>query len=89
MWFVKFEKISRRSISSRLALLNLQNSSSCSNPANLRPHRLAAMPVVELPLNGSRTQSPGLVDARIILTSKRNGFCVGCLPQVLLKLALP
>ena len=51
-------------------------------PVQFQPHRLAAIPVVELPLNGSRIQSPGVVEARIIRTRRRKGFCVGCLPQV-------
>ena len=55
-----------KSSSSRLALLIWQNSSDCSMPANLRSQRLAAIPVVELPLNGSRIQSPLSVQERMI-----------------------
>lgn len=70
-----------KSSSSRLALLIWQNSSNCSMPANLRAQRLAAIPVVELPQNGSRIQSPLSVQERMIRVKTERGFCVGCLPH--------
>jgi hypothetical protein len=42
---------------------------------------VAAIPVVPLPLNGSKMISPGFVDARIIRFKRANGFCVGCFPN--------
>lgn len=70
-----------KSSSSRRALLIWQNSSDCSIPANLRSQRLAAIPVVELPLNGSRIQSPLSVQDSMIRVKTERGFCVGCLPH--------
>lgn len=48
---------------------------------NFLPSKLAAIPVVKLPAKGSRIVSPCRVLARIIRYRRRNGFCVGCLPQ--------
>ena len=56
---------------------------SLSIPTNDRSRRFAAMPVVELPVKGSRIRAPLLVLASIARTTNANGFCVGCLPQVL------
>lgn len=42
---------------------------------------LAAIPVVELPVNGSNIQAFSFVEAKIILAKSGSGFCVGCLPQ--------
>jgi len=47
----------------------------------LLPIIVAAIPVVPLPLNGSKMISPGFVDAKIILFNRANGFCVGCFPN--------
>jgi len=44
----------------------------------LLPIIVAAIPVVPLPLNGSKMISPGFVDTKIILFNRANGFCVGC-----------
>ena len=49
---------------------------------NFRPNFNAIIPVVELPVNGSRIKSPLLVEARIIRLNNSKGFCVGCLPKV-------
>ena len=70
------------SISSRRALLIAANSSSRSIPRKRRPSRLAAMPVVLLPANGSRIHAPALVDAKMIRLSTPNGFWVGCFVHV-------
>lgn len=59
-----------------------RNSFSWSIPTNERPIKFAAIPVVELPVNGSSTVAPSFVDARIALVTSAIGFCVGCLPQV-------
>lgn len=69
------------SISSLLALLIDRNSSSISNPRYFLSSKFAAIPVVALPLKGSRIYAPGLVLARINLAKIPNGFCVGCLPH--------
>lgn len=53
---------------------------SWSMPRKRRPSRLAAMPVVLLPANGSRIQAPGLVEARMMRARRASGFWVGCLP---------
>lgn len=67
--------IIRRSISlntsgscsaSRRRRLSSTNDSSCSKPINLRPNKLAAMPVVLLPAKGSSTMSSGSEAAVII-----------------------
>ena len=47
--------------------------SSWSNPKNRRFNKLAAIPVVLLPVNGSRIQSFSFVDASMILASKGSG----------------
>lgn len=72
------ENVFKLSISSRRALLILTNSSSCSIPRYLRPSKLAAMPVVLLPANGSSIHAPAFVDAIIMRESNPRGFCVGC-----------
>lgn len=69
------------SISIFLFLLIVKYSSSRSIPKNRRFDKLAATPVVELPVKRSKTQAPGLVEAKISLVSNESGFCVGCLPQ--------
>ena len=51
-----------------------------SIPINFRPVVIAAIPVVELPVNGSKTKAFGVVDAYIIRFKRFNGFWVGCLP---------
>ncbi len=50
-------------------------------PRNLLPSRFAAIPVVLLPVKGSRTQLPGLDEAIIIRANSASGFCVGCFPN--------
>ena len=55
-----------------------RNFFSLSIPTNDRPRRFAAMPVVELPVNGSSIRAPGLVLASIARAANANGFCVGC-----------
>ena len=52
--------------------------SSNSIPMNLRPNRLAAAPVVPLPIQQSSTRSPSLLDAFMRYSINLNGFCVGC-----------
>ena len=47
------------------------------------PSRRAAMPVVQLPANGSRIMPPGLVQANMERYRRCRGFCVGCLPRVI------
>ena len=42
-----------------------------------RPSRSAATPVVPLPAYGSRTRSPGRLEAATIRSSRRTGFWVG------------
>ena len=39
------------------------------------------MPVVLLPVNGSRIHAPGEVEAWMARATTLRGFCVGCLPQ--------
>ena len=77
-----FENVLPSSISSRRALLMAANSASRSIPSYRRPKRLAAMPVVLLPANGSSIHAPAFVDARIMRLSNPSGFCVGCFVQV-------
>lgn len=62
-------------------LLNSTNSDSFSMPRNRRPDKFAAIPVVELPANGSNIQSFVSVFARIMRVNRGTGFCVGCLPH--------
>ena len=70
------------SISIFLFFPSKRKSSSCSMPINFRPSKFAAIPVVELPANGSSMISPTFVEASIILYSNRKGFWVGCFPHV-------
>ena|SRR3989338_2877822 len=59
-----------------------KNPRSVSIPINfLLPSIAETIPVVELPVNGSRITESGLVEARIILFSSSTGFCVGCFPK--------
>ena len=53
---------------------------SSSIPVKDLPVRAHATPVVPLPMKGSSTESPGLVEARMHLSSSAIGFCVGCFP---------
>jgi hypothetical protein len=53
-------------------------SASRSTPMNRRPRRLATAPVVPVPKNGSRTTSPGRVEATSTRCSSASGFWVGC-----------
>ncbi len=62
-------------------MLICKYSSSKSIPKNLRSNRLAAMPVVLEPVNGSKIHALNLVEARIMRVKTASGFCVGCLPQ--------
>ena len=62
------------SISNFLRLLSSKNSCSLSIPTNFRPCKLAAIPVVELPVKGSNIQASGLVEAKISLVSTDKGF---------------
>ena len=77
-----FFAVSASLISCRRRIPKSKYSFSWSMPINFRPNRLAAIPVVQLPANGSRIISPGLVEAKIIRYNNFSGFCVGCLPQV-------
>ena len=52
--------------------------SSRSMPTKARPRRLAAAPVVPLPVKGSRTISPGRLEASNTRWSRASGFWVGC-----------
>ena len=51
-----------------------------SIPKNLLPFSFADIPVVELPVNGSKMKSPSFVEDSIIRFNNPKGFCVGCLP---------
>lgn len=46
--------------------------------------RIAATPVVELPVNGSMIKSPSFVLAKMILSNRANGFWIGCLLKIFL-----
>ena len=48
-----------------------------SIPIQRRPRFCAATTDVPQPQNGSRTRSPGLLDALMIRSSSATGFCVG------------
>jgi len=56
-------------------------SSSKSIPKNLLFNKLAAIPVVLAPVNGSKIHAPDSVEARIIRVKTESGFCVGYLPR--------
>ena len=59
-----------------------KNSWLVSIPINfLLPIISDAIPVVELPVNGSRITAPGFVEARITRFKSSIGFWVGCLPN--------
>jgi hypothetical protein len=62
------------SISIFRLLLICKNISSWSIPKNLLLAKLAAIPVVLLPVNGSKIQAFGWVDASIILVRTDKGF---------------
>jgi hypothetical protein len=62
-------------------LLISKNSASWSNPRNLRFNKLAAIPVVLLPVKGSKIQALGCVDDKMIRDNTPKGFCVGCFPH--------
>lgn len=47
-----------------------------------------AIPVVELPVNGSKIQAFSFVEARIIRARSGSGFWVGCFPQDFSHLAI-
>src|SRR5699024_4556096 len=51
-----------------------------SIPMYLLFNLFAAIPVVLLPQKGSKIKSFSLVDAKIILSKRFKGFCVGCFP---------
>ena len=53
-----------------------------SIPIKRLPNSLQTTPVVELPVKGSTTRSPGKVEARRIRRNKERGFWVGCPPHV-------
>ena len=45
-----------------------------SMPMNFLPSFLQTAPVVPVPKKGSKTKSPGLVDAKTILSNNSSGF---------------
>ena len=69
------------SISIRRQMLRFINAGSCSIPRNLRLHRFAAIPVVELPANGSNIHAFFSVEANIMRDNSCSGFWVGCFPH--------
>lgn len=69
-----FLNISGFCISNFLFLLSSKNSCSLSIPTNFLPCKLAAIPVVELPVKGSNIQALGWVEAKISLVSTDKGF---------------
>ena len=80
---IRFIHASRSlSYSIRRCLDMSRNDKSDSTPINLRPIRLAAIPVVELPANGSSTRALIFELASKARTTNANGFCVGCFPHV-------
>jgi hypothetical protein len=52
-------------------------SRSLSAPTKKRPSSLAATPVVPDPQNGSKTNSPSTVEAKMARRRRRRGFWVG------------
>src|SRR3989344_9138984 len=63
-----------------LFLIMLKYFFSFSIPIEFLSSILATAEVVPEPKNGSKTVSPSLVQAKIILLNNSIGFCVGCCP---------